>query len=195
MNQKRENKKIKSIISIGIHLAVMMVVSWIVGCTIGFLPPVIAILPMLCGVFDGIILIMMLEKNTIPGGIGICGTVLALSLYTMAPKGLMFWGTFLGAILGELVYNLLGREKFIAKATGIIVLFTGFAIGEYIPFVFMGDAYIAMYDNHAINTQPIVEKCVEMFNLPLMIVLIVITIPVTLLGCMWGNKIAKRGRK
>lgn len=194
-DRKSENKKVKSIISIGIHLALILVVSWIIACTIGFLPPVIAVLPMLCGLFDAIIFMMMLKKNELKGTIIISGFILGITVYTMAPDGLMFWGTLIGALIGEIAYDVIGREKFMGQSIGVIGLFTGFAVGEYIPFVFMGDKYIAMYENNSINTQPIVEKCVDMFNVPLMIVLIVLTIPVTLLGCVWGKKIAERNKK
>ncbi|MBU5428316.1 MptD family putative ECF transporter S component [Tissierella pigra] len=50
--------------------------------------------------------------------------------------------------MGELLFNLIGRNKFIAAVFGFSSIMLGYALGEYIPFVYMQDVYIALYKNY-----------------------------------------------
>lgn len=195
MVKENENKKVGGIISIAIHTALIIVVSLAISYTIGFLPPVIVILPLLYGVIDGLIYMMMLNKNQVSGSILISGIIFALIFYGTAPDGIMFWGTVAGSILGEIFYNLIGKDKLAGKMISIITLFVGLAVGEYIPFVFLPEKYLDMYRSYSMDLIPIIEKCINMINIPIMILMVGLTVPCCILGCLWGNKIAKRNKK
>ena len=89
--------------------------------------------------------------------------------------------------MGELLFNLIGRNKFIAAVFGFSSIMLGYALGEYIPFVYMQDVYIALYKTKTTGTLPIVQQCLEIMNPSLMIILCIITVIASILGCLWGK--------
>lgn len=68
----------------------------------------------------------------------------------------------------------------------------GLALGEYIPFIWMQDAYRSMLVNDDSGLLEIAEWCMNIVSVPVMIVLCVATVILTCLGVLWGNKIVKK---
>ncbi len=179
MNTKKKNETIKSLITIGIFNALLLVVFWIIACTIGFFPPILLILPIILGLVGGTIFMLMIAKAPMKGVFIISGTLMGSTLINMAPNAIMFFGILAGGIVGELLFNLIGRNKFIAAVSGFTSIMLGYALGEYIPFVYM----------QTTGTLPIVQQCLEIMNPHLMIILCIITVATSILGCLWGKKL------
>ena len=189
MNTKNKNATIKNLITIGIFNALLLVAFWIIACTIGFFPPILLVLPIILGLVGGTIFMLMIAKAPMKGAFIISGALMGSTLITMAPKAIMFWGILAGGFVGELLFNLIGRNKFIAAVSGFASIMLGYALGEYIPFVYMQDTYIALYKTKTTGTLPIVQQCLEIMNPNLMIILCIITVTASILGCLWGKKL------
>lgn len=189
MNTKKKNETIKNLITIGIFNALLLVVFWIIACTIGFFPPILLILPIILGLVGGTIFMLMIAKAPMKGVFMISGALMGSTLINMAPNAIMFFGILAGGIVGELLFNLIGRNKFIAAVSGFTSIMLGYALGEYIPFVYMQDAYISLYKTKTTGTLPIVQQCLEIMNPHLMIILCIITVATSILGCLWGKKL------
>ena len=65
----KESKKIRDLIRIGVFSALWIAVSWIIACTVGFFPLILLVLPCILAVAGALILVVMLSKVNIPGGI------------------------------------------------------------------------------------------------------------------------------
>ncbi|WP_201259598.1 MptD family putative ECF transporter S component [Tissierella sp. P1] len=63
MNSKKKNETIKNLITIGIFNALLLVVFWIIACTIGFFPPILLVLPIILGLIGGTIFMLMIAKH------------------------------------------------------------------------------------------------------------------------------------
>ena len=68
----------------------------------------------------------------------------------------------------------------------------GLALGEYIPFIWMQDAYRTMLANDDSGLMEVAEWCMNIVSVPVMILLCVVTVVLTCLGVLWGNKIVKK---
>lgn len=191
--QVKESRKLRDLIRIGVFSALWIVIGFLLGFTIAFLPPVLLVLPLILGLLGGIIYTVMLSKLSIPGGIFISSALLGLCLFTMAPYGMMFFCTMGGGIIGEILYAIL-KKSGTAKATmaGASFALLGLALGEYIPFVWMQDAYHVMLKNDTSGTLGVAEWCMDIVNVPVLVILCAATVILTCLGCLWGRKIMKK---
>lgn len=110
----------------------------------------------------------------------------------MVPYGMMFFCTLAGGILGEIFYKILGRGTLKAGMVGSSFALLGLALGEYIPFVFMQDAWAVMLASDSSGTASVAEWCMNIINMPVMFLLCAGTVLLTCLGCFWGQKIVNR---
>lgn len=196
MNTKnKESKKIRALIRIGIFSALWIAVGWALGCSIGFFPPVLMILPCLLAILGSMILVVMQSKMKMGGGIVIPSFLFGLCLFSMAPYGLMFFFTFGGGIIGEVIYTITKRKNSNSPLNagfmiGIMFPMLGLALGEYIPLCYMKEAYRVAYAGSV--TENVLESMFNLFEKltpPLMVVLCVITVLCSFFGFWWGKKI------
>lgn len=192
MKEQKQSTILRQLIRIGVFSALWIAISFLVAFTIGFLPPVLLVMPLLLGLVGGVIYMVMLAKLTIPGGIVISSGLLGLILFGMVPYGMMFFCTLTGGIIGEIFYKLLGRGTLKATMAGCSLALLGLALGEYIPFVFMQDTWAVMLANDNSGTAPVAEWCMSIIDMPVMLLLSAATVLLTCLGCVWGKKIMDR---
>ena len=64
--KQKESTKLRGLIRIGVFSALWIAVGWIIGCTVGFFPPIMLALPCILSVFGALILVVMLSKNNNP---------------------------------------------------------------------------------------------------------------------------------
>ena len=76
-------------------------------------------LPCILSVFGALILVVMLSKTTIRGGILISSFLFGICLFSMVPYGLMFICTFIGGIIGEILYDTVGKNNHAGKVIGV----------------------------------------------------------------------------
>ena len=191
-NQTKESRKLKDLIRIGVFSALWVVIGFLVAFTIGFFPPILLVLPCILGIIGGIVYVVMLSKLTIPGGIFISSCLLGVCLFTMAPYGMMVFCTRGRGWLGEILYSVLARRTTKATMVGSSFALVGLALGEYIPFIWMQDAYRTMLANDDSGLMEVAEWCMNIVSVPVMILLCVVTVVLTCLGVLWGNKIVKK---
>jgi len=192
MNKQKQSKTLRQLIRIGVFSALWIVIGFLLAFTIAFLPPVLLVLPCILGLIGGVIYMVMLSKLTISGGIVISSGLLGICLFSMAPYGMMFFCTLAGGLIGEILYKILGRGTLKAGMVGSSFALLGLALGEYIPFVFMQDAWATMLADDTAGTAPVAEWCMEITTVPVMILLCAITVLMTCLGCFWGQKIVNQ---
>lgn len=190
MSNEKESTKIRNFIRIGVFTALWIVVSWIFACTMAFIPAVLLILPCILAIVGGAILEVMQSKLTIKCGIAIASFLFGICLVTMMPKGMMFFCTFGGGIIGSIIYDTIGKKSDIAKAIGVTFPMLGLALGEYIPFCFMKDAFYLQYADR--STGGVRESVINMMSNPLALLLGVITVILGIVGYFWGRKIAAK---
>lgn len=192
MSKKKNSKVLKGLIRIGIFSALWIVVDFLVAFTIGFFAPIMVVMPCILGVIGGIIYMVMFSKLEIKGGIVISSALLGVCLFTMAPYGMMFFCTLAGGIIGEILMAVIGKDKFVGKAVGSSMALLGLALGEYIPVICMREAYTALYADETFGSGPVLEKVMNAVNGPIAILLLIVTVLCTFLGCFIGNKIVKK---
>lgn len=192
-NTKKETTRIKGFIRIGIFSALWIATSWIIACTIGFFPPIMLLLPCLLGLLGSMILVVMLSKITIRGGILIASFLFGICLFSMAPYALMFICTFIGGILGEIIYDTFGKSNDFGKMFGLACPMFGLALGEYIPLCYLQDVYRNFYADR--GTLDMAVASMELINPPLFIILTLVTIACACVGYFWGKKIVRKRLK
>ena len=64
-SKTKGSKKLRDLIRVGVFSALWIAVGWIIGCTVGFFPPIMLALPCILAVFGALILVVMLSKITI----------------------------------------------------------------------------------------------------------------------------------
>nr|WP_308742660.1 MptD family putative ECF transporter S component [uncultured Anaerocolumna sp.] len=196
MNTKSKNSRVlRDLIRIGVFSALWIVVSFLIACTMGFFLPLLMVMPCILGVVGGIIYIVMLSKLTISGGMVISSGLLGVCLFTMAPYGMMFFCTWAGGIIGEIIYRIIGTDSFPGKITGTCITLLGLAIGEYIPFIWMQDAYLELYSANTFGSLPVLQYAINVTSVPVMFILLAATVACTILGCFWGKRIVERNFK
>ena len=105
---------------------------------------------------------------------------------------MMFFCTALGGLLGELLHGLLGRGKAKAEMVGASCSILGLALGEYIPFIYMQDAYRILMAGEDPGMMDIAQWCMDHISVPVMAVLCAAAVVFTCLGVQWGRKIAAK---
>ncbi len=119
-SKTKGSKKLRDLIRVGVFSALWIAVGWIIGCTVGFFPPIMLALPCILAIFGALILVVMLSKITIRGGILISSFLFGICLFSMAPYGLMFICTFVGGIIGEILYDTVGKNNHAGKIIGVV---------------------------------------------------------------------------
>ena len=137
-------------------------------------------LPCILAIFGALILVVMLSKITIRGGILISSFLFGICLFSMAPYGLMFICTFVGGIIGEILYDTVGKNNHAGKIIGVVCPMLGLALGEYIPLCYMQDAFKAFYAERI--TGNMANASMELINTPIVVVLTIVTILCAILG-------------
>lgn len=186
----RRPSPVRDAVTTGIFLALYIILFFVSGMTMGAVPLVMVALPMIFGAFGGLIFMVLLGKVQRAGIFLITGAVIGLLMITMAPAGIMCWMTILGGIVGELVYGWLGRRTFRGMTAGYTAFITIFALGEYIPFIWMREAYLELYAGQ--TTVSVVEEGLRIMTPTTMAVLLVLTAACCLLGCWWGRAMTRR---
>ena len=120
---------------------------WIIGCTVGFFPPIMLALPCILAIFGALILVVMLSKITIRGGIFDFFIPVRYLPVFYGPYGLMFICTFVGGIIGEILYDTVGKNNHAGKIIGVVCPMLGLALDEYIPLCYMQDAFRLFMQN------------------------------------------------
>ena len=100
-SKTKGSKKLRDLIRVGVFSALWIAVGWIIGCTVGFFPPIMLALPCILAVFGALILVVMLSKITIRGGflrscsVSACflwpPTALCLSALSLAALSVRFY--------------------------------------------------------------------------------------------------------
>lgn len=188
--KNKESKKISDLIRIGIFSALWIAMGWLIACTIGFFPPILVVLPCVLAVAGALIYIVLLSKVNIRGGIFIPSFLFGLCLFTMVPYGMLFICTSTGGLIGEIIYITAGKKSNAAKMIGVTFPMVGMALGEYIPFCWMQEAFKTFYADSFSSPSGI--AAMEMVNIPIAIVLTAVTVICSILGCLWGKKIVAR---
>lgn len=182
---------VRSLITIGIFNALIIGIFMSLGFTIGLIPPVLIFMPVILSIPGGIIFMLMLAKAPLPGVFVISGALLGLVMFTMAPAGVFGLSIFLGGVLGELVFSRLGRQRFIAAASGFACYMLGFAVGESLPLTFMKEAYLAQEAAHGAEQLSILQQCLELMNPPLFALICVLTVFAAYGGSFWGRRLLR----
>lgn len=191
--QKKNSRVLRDLIRIGVFSALLIVVEFIIACTLGYIPPLmLTLMPCILGCVSGIIYVAMLSKLTIRGGILIGSALFGLCMINMVPYAFMFFTCLAGGILGELAYYIVGKTSFKGQVTGICMVALAGAVGQYAPFIFMQDAYLALYADNSSGTLPVVEYGIEHVTIPFALVVTVFYIGFTIFGCFWGKKIVEK---
>lgn len=191
--QKKNSRVLRDLIRIGIFSALLIVVEFIIACTMGYIPfLMLTVMPCILGCVSGIIYIVMLSKLTIHGGMLIGSALFGLCMINMAPYGFMFFTSLAGGILGEAVYAIIGKDSFKGQVSGICMISLAGGVGQYAPFVFMQEAYLTLYENNSFGTLPVVQYGIEHVTIPFALIVTAFYIVFTILGCFWGKKIIEK---
>ena len=82
-SKTKGSKKLRDLIRVGVFSALWIAVGWIIGCTVGFFPPIMLALPCILAIFGALILVVMLSKITIRGGILISSFLFGICLLSV----------------------------------------------------------------------------------------------------------------
>lgn len=186
----KKNSLVRDAVTIGIFLALYIVLFMLCGFTMGAVPLIMILLPLIFGVFGGVIFMVLLSKVQRTGIFLITGLVIGAFMINMAPAAIMCWMTILGGIVGEVAYNLLGKKTFKGMLVGYTLFIMLFALGEYIPFIWMRDAYLRLYEG--MPTISVLEAGLEMMNPMVMVLLLAGTVICCVIGCLWGRAMTKK---
>ena len=97
-----------------------------------------------------------------------------------------------GGVLGEALYAIVGKNTFKGQTAGICMISLAGGVGQFAPFIFMQDAYLALYENNSFGTYPIVQYGIEHVTIPFALIVTVFYVLFTILGCFWGKRIVER---
>ncbi len=185
-----KNTKIRDVVTMGIFIALFVAVLAIAGIAMALLPLIMILLPIILGVLGGLIFSVLLGKVQRPGAFLISSVLIGLFLITMAPGGTMCYWTIIGGVLAEIIYSKLGRRSFRSMYIAYAVYMLCFAIGEYIPFVWMKQAYLDLYANQ--SSLEVARLGTEVMNPPMFILLCVATVIAAIAGCFWGRALTRK---
>lgn len=186
---QKKNNTVRNLITIGIFNAILIVMFMLLGFSASVIPAVLIVIPTILALVGGIIFMTMIRKAGMPGIFVISGAIMGLAFITMAPAGSMGLCIFLGGVIGEVVWGILGREKFVSAVVGFSTYMFGFAMGEYLPFKLLKDAYIAQESAKGTNSVAVAQQCIELLNFKLIAILSIITVVMAVVGCIWGRKL------
>ncbi len=187
---KKKTSQVSDLITMGIFIALFIALMFVGGMAMGALPIIMIIMPLLMGLFGGLIFTVMLGKVQRSGAFLISSVILGVGLIGMAPGGSMCYMTIIGGVLAEILYRVLGKKSFKAMSVAYSVYMLCFAVGLYMPFVWMKEAYLAQYAGK--DSLAVAEMGTSFINLPVMVGLCVATVVVAVLGCFWGKRLTQK---
>ncbi|MDR1513292.1 MAG: MptD family putative ECF transporter S component [Propionibacteriaceae bacterium] len=193
-NTNQKTSQIRDLVTMGVFLALFIAIVFACGMLMGALPPVLIFLPVILGVAGGLVFTVLLGKVRRRGAFLASAVLLAVPLVGMAPGGTMAYMTVIGAALAELIYSKLGRGSFRSISIAYAVYMVFFALGEYIPFVWMKKAYLEMYAD-AGSTVEVARIGTDVLNPTTMIGLCALTVIASVLGCLWGRRLTRKQLK
>ena len=186
----RRNSPVRDAVTIGIFIALYIVLFFICGMTMGAIPLIMVLLPVIFGIFGGLIFMVLLGKVQRSGAFLISSVIVGLFLITMAPGGTMCYMTILGGVAAEFVYARLGRRSFRSMTAACSIYMLCFAIGEYVPFVWMKQAYLDQYAGNA--ALEVARAGTRMLNPATMAGLCLGAVIASAAGCWWGRALTRR---
>ncbi|MBE6476750.1 MAG: Trep_Strep domain-containing protein [Propionibacteriaceae bacterium] len=185
-----KNSAVRDYVTMGVFIALYIVLFMLCGMVMAAVPIIMVLLPVIFGLFGGLVFTVLLGKVQRPGSFLITGLILGLCLITMAPGGSMCYMTILGGVVAELIYSRLGRRSFRAMTVAYSAFIACYAIGEYIPFVWMKQAYLDQYaDNAALE---VARAGTELLNPLTMAVFCVLGVVAAVIGCHWGRALTRK---
>ena len=184
------NSPVRDAVTIGIFIALYIVLFFICGMTMGAIPLIMVLLPVIFGIFGGLIFMVLLGKVQRTGIFLITGVIIGLMMISMAPGGVMCYMTIAGGLVAEVIYWLMGHKSFVSMTVAYTAFVTLFAIGEYIPFVWMKDAYLELYANNP--TLDVAKVGLDMLNPATMVMYCLLAVVACVAGCFWGRALTRR---
>lgn len=185
------SQTVRYLITIGIFNALIVVIFISLGFTIGLIPLILIFMPAILAIPGGIIFMLMIAKAPMRGVFVISGAILGLVFLNMAPAGVFGLSIFLGGVLGEVVFNYMGRARFTAAATGFACYMLGFAVGESFPLVYMKEAFLVQQAGNGIEQLAILQQCLDLMNPTMLIIICPLTVVTAYLGSFWGRKLLR----
>ena len=98
--------------------------------------------------------------------------------------------TILGGVAAEFVYARLGRRSFRSMTAACSIYMLCFAIGEYVPCVWMKQAYLDQYAGNA--ALEVARAGTRMLNPATMAGLCLGAVIASAAGCWWGRALTRR---
>ncbi|MDO5093878.1 MAG: MptD family putative ECF transporter S component [Propionibacteriaceae bacterium] len=187
---QRKSSLVRDAVTIGIFVALYIVLFFICGTTMGAIPLIMVLLPVIFGIFGGLIFTVLLGKVQRAGIFLITGVIIGVMMISMAPGGIMCYMTIAGGVVAEVIYWLMGRKSFASMVTAYTAFVTLFAIGEYIPFIWMKDAYLKLYENSP--TLDVAKAGMDMLNPTTMVIYCLLAVVACIVGCFWGRALTRK---
>nr|NSL49364.1 MptD family putative ECF transporter S component [Dendrosporobacter quercicolus DSM 1736] len=185
----QNNQAVRYLITIGIFNALFIGICLLLGFTIGLVPVILVLMPILLAIPGGIIFMLMIAKAPLHGIFIISGALLGLVMLNMAPAGVFGLSIFAGGVLAEGVFRLLGRKSFAAAATGFACYMLGFAVGEGFPLTFMKEAYLAQQAPNGSEQLAVLQGCLDLMNPAMFALICLLTVVSAYLGSLWGRRL------
>ena len=89
-----------------------------------------------------------------------------------------------------MIYWLMGHRSFASMTTAYTAFVTLFALGEYIPFVWMKDAYLELYANNP--ALDVARVGTDMLTPATMVMYCLLAAAACVIGCFWGRALTRR---
>lgn len=187
---QRRSSPVRDYVTMGVFIALYIVLFMFCGMVMAAMPIIMVLLPVIFGLAGGLIFTVLLAKVQRPGAFLVTGLILGACLITMAPGGSMCYMTILGGVVAEFIHSRLGRRSFAAMTVSYSAFIACYAIGEYIPFVWMKQAYLDQYaDNAALE---VARVGTELLNPLMMALFTVLGIAAAVAGCLWGRALMRK---
>ena len=84
----------------------------------------------------------------------------------------------------------MGHKSFASMTAAYTAFVTFFALGEYIPFVWMKEAYLELYANNP--TLDVAKVGMDRLNPATMVMYCLLAIVACVAGCFWGRALTRR---
>ena len=187
---RRPNSAVRDYVTMGVFIALYIVLFMFCGMIMAAVPLIMVLLPVVFGLFGGLVFTVLLGKVQRPGAFLITGLILGLCLITMAPGGTMCYMTILGGAVAEIIHSRLGRRSFRSMTLAYSAFILLYSIGEYIPFVWMKQDYLDLYaDNAALE---VARVGTDLLNPLTMVLFCAAGVAAAIAGCFWGRALTRK---
>ncbi|MFC2640021.1 MAG: MptD family putative ECF transporter S component [Propionibacterium acidifaciens] len=187
---RRPNSAVRDYVTMGVFIALYIVLFMLCGMIMAAVPLIMVLLPVVFGLFGGLVFTVLLGKVQRPGAFLITGLILGLCLITMAPGGTMCYMTILGGAVAEIIHSRLGRRSFRSMTLAYSAFILLYSIGEYIPFVWMKQDYLDLYaDNAALE---VARVGTDLLNPLTMVLFCAAGVAAAIAGCFWGRALTRK---